>query len=506
VTDVPWEAAARGGSVDRGGVYDNLTRVLLVTLGAIAAIFILYRFALSATYLPLDYNEGWNAYHVQRLLQTGSPYPTAAQAGLVINNYPPLWFPVVALAGRFTSSLLFAGRLVASLGFLSMLTAVTVAGGILRGRRGALAALVVTAFLFATQATRYVGIADPQLFAQGVATWALVLCARARSTSDRFYLAAVAVAVFSGFIKHNLASLPLALLIAAALDGVKPFSRVVLIGGITLVVGYVLSAMIGGAAWPLNLDSPRTYFYGRLVNQSIPILLSNAAGLGLAFIGTGSLPDGHVKRVLRGYLIIALPLAMLFVGGFGVGTNIFYDTMLVMAFSASLAISAPGRLVLQPDAGPTSGGVARELPRWLGSVAVSLWLVAAAQYSIRDLVHGRLTRYPVAAKMFREDVAFLRGIKGDAICLELTDCYEAGKRMLYDPFNANQSLITGRISAERAREIIGSNVQAIQFGDTTTVIGSLPAPIRADIDSNFVIARHNENGTILVRRSNPVLR
>ena len=87
--------------------YDGGSRAILMFLGAVACVLILERLRQAVTIAPLGYNEGWNAFFALRFSETGSPYPAPGE--LVTNNYPPMWFVLVAFVGTFTSSLVAAG-------------------------------------------------------------------------------------------------------------------------------------------------------------------------------------------------------------------------------------------------------------------------------------------------------------------------------------------------------------------------------------------------------------
>src|SRR3954451_7227709 len=64
-------------------------------------------------YLPLDPNEGWNAYFADAAIHGGVLYPTAD--ALITNNYPPLSFYFVGAVGYLMGDNIFAGRIVALL-------------------------------------------------------------------------------------------------------------------------------------------------------------------------------------------------------------------------------------------------------------------------------------------------------------------------------------------------------------------------------------------------------
>ena len=48
--------------------------------------------------LSLNYNEGWNAYHVMQVIRGDALYADAG--GFFFNNYPPLSFYLMAVFTR----------------------------------------------------------------------------------------------------------------------------------------------------------------------------------------------------------------------------------------------------------------------------------------------------------------------------------------------------------------------------------------------------------------------
>ena len=58
-------------------------------------------------YIPLDPNEGWNAYFADAAIHGGVLYPPAD--ALITNNYPPLSFYIVGAIGHLTGDTIFAG-------------------------------------------------------------------------------------------------------------------------------------------------------------------------------------------------------------------------------------------------------------------------------------------------------------------------------------------------------------------------------------------------------------
>ncbi|MBC8088136.1 MAG: hypothetical protein H7Z40_12785 [Phycisphaerae bacterium] len=478
-------------------LFDRWTVLVLLAAGVGALGLIAVRLYEATIVGPLNYNEGWNAYHALRLQQTGSPYPPPG--GLVVNNYTPLWFSLLSAAGILTDNLIFAGRFIATMGLWTMFALAAAIGHALRGSAGALAAFVAVLFVFASEANLYIGIADPQFVAQAAGAFALLLCVRARSATDVQYLAAMAVAVLAGFLKHNLAALPFALLVAALFERRATFLRVLLIAGVALAAGYLLSALVGGLAWPHQLLSARVYTLARLFRNGVPFVTANALGLFLAAVGLYTLPRGHVRRVLAIYLVTAVPLALFFVGGDGVAVNIFFDSMVIMAISASLIAGARGS-IRRPGVAGTS---APQIPPWTGALTLAAFfaVIGFPQFLETGLRLRHPEEFDQRARAFQDDVRFLREQPGSAICYQPALCYLAGKPLVYDPFNADQALLTGAMSADQVRNILQrENVQVIHASGTTPDSRGVPAPLAAEVASEFSVIRENENGAFYVRR------
>jgi len=72
--------------------------------------------------VPINYNEGWNAYQADRAMSGQPLYPPADS--LLANNYPPLSFYVVGIAGRVAGDNVIAGRFVALLSLLTVVVGI----------------------------------------------------------------------------------------------------------------------------------------------------------------------------------------------------------------------------------------------------------------------------------------------------------------------------------------------------------------------------------------------
>ena len=100
---------------------EALFKLVLMALALVAASLLLRDGLMIAAHVPLDPNEGWNAYLDRAAISGGPLYPQ----GLMINNYPPLSFYIVGALSTITGDPIVAGRLVSLIAFFA------VAGGII---------------------------------------------------------------------------------------------------------------------------------------------------------------------------------------------------------------------------------------------------------------------------------------------------------------------------------------------------------------------------------------
>jgi len=87
--------------------YLRLIRWLLYILAVVCFAWPVYHAFLN---IEIENNEGWNAYFADAVMRKMPLYPSAAQ--LITNNYPPLSFYIVGLAGQLIRDSVLAGNLV----------------------------------------------------------------------------------------------------------------------------------------------------------------------------------------------------------------------------------------------------------------------------------------------------------------------------------------------------------------------------------------------------------
>jgi len=174
---------------------------LLVALGALV-----YR---STLYIPLNYNEGWNAFQTAAAMYGRVLYPPPN--ALITNNYPPLSFFIVGAVASVLGDAVFAGRAVSWLAFLAVAGLI---GAILRRAGNDWFAALFGAMFFVGYAvvyfSNYVGMDDPQWLAHAVMMLGLYIYIRAPEKPLSGVVTGVLMSV-ALFVKHNVVALPLVL-------------------------------------------------------------------------------------------------------------------------------------------------------------------------------------------------------------------------------------------------------------------------------------------------------
>ncbi|MFS3134221.1 hypothetical protein ACLRDC_02425 [Gluconacetobacter sacchari] len=383
-------------------------------------------------HIPLNPNEGWNAYLATRAVAGDPTRPLYPPPGsMVFNNYPPLSFPLLGLAGRLTGDMIVTGRLVA---LLAMLACAGLVAGCVRRMGGTTGAATQAGLLMALYASTsfrdYVAIDDPQWLAHAImlAGLALLLPAGAgRLRPGRVASAALLIAA-GGFVKHNLVALPLAVTIWLAWYDRRALAAWCGAGALALLAGFGLATTLYGSAFPADLlhhariMMPAGAIEGiRKLAELLGLLL--AAGLSWA----GPAPDARARRMrafVTLFLVLALATGLLQRIGDGVNYNAQFETLIAACLAVGLALSRiPGR--------PGLAAGLSFLPL-LALVPIQL------AHEARDL-----RALPARTAQWQAAIAHLRATPGPAACETLALCYWAGKDETVDFFNLTQTLLAG---------------------------------------------------------------
>ncbi len=411
-------------------------RTTVSGLAVLAAVMFAYPcFRIFAAF-EIDYNEGWNAF-LQTLVMTGaSPYGEAGP--MFFNNYPPLSFYLVGAAGALLGDPVLAGRLFSALSVavISACCAVVVrhAGG---ARSDAVFASATCAGMFATFATDYVGVDDPQLLAQAFLCSGFAVYASGRATPAR--LALVAALFACGLLtKHNVLALPVVVTIHALWRSPAPARWTFLGVGLALIaVASLTIHLLFGPDFFRLLLAPRLYDGTRGFLLTMDMLGRIQTPLALAALFLVLTRSTPIKSKTAYYLGGSLVLGMGFAGGAGVDINIYFDTMIAVAMGCGLAATWLRQQSHLPKGAMAvfallaNAGVILMMPQTLGRIVVD----ALGEYRQRE-------------QLFLDDVAYVKGIEGPAICESMLLCYRAGKGVWVDPYNLLQATLTGRLPTD----------------------------------------------------------
>lgn len=423
-------------------------RLTVRALAGLAALLLAYPVLRLFFDFEIDNTEGWNAFLQLRaaaglpLYDTGSPY--------FFNNYPPLSFYLAAGLSRLVGDVNLAGRML-SLGAvvalaLAVRSIVRSAGG---SRLDALFGAVTCVLFFAGLVTDFVGKNNPQLLGQAFALWGLAAYlsapAPAPAPANARRVALAALLFSAGMLtKHNLVLLPL--LVGADLLWRGPNrARAAYFGtglGLAGLAGLLLWRLAGPAFF-VQLLASRTWDVARAFLFTTEILGQFQAPMAVVGLGLLAMRRQRPAGLVLAWLGAALGLGAFFSGGAGTDVNVFFDVYVALAVGAGLLPRlCPGPGGRAAMALVINAGVLFQVPFCLGRLGVELGGEIAAHQA-----------------MFAEEVAYLRGIDGVALCQSHLLCVRAGKPPFYDPINMLQAMTMGRLPADtltgmlRRREI-----------------------------------------------------
>jgi hypothetical protein len=453
-----------------------LFKLVLMALAFAATSLLLRDSSAIASHIPLDPNEGWNAYLARAAMGRGVLYPQAQNSlALMTNNYPPLSFYIIGALGNITGDAIVAGRLVSLVAFLAMAGTLVVVlreigADVLMSLFGA---LFLSAGLLAT--SDYVAMNDPQLLGHALQLAGLSLLLQAR----RETLAAALLMAAGLFIKHNLLALPLAASLWLLWHDRREGLRFMGAGLVVCLAGLAACRIILGVNLIAALASPRLWQIANFTMGTKQFL----EWTGLALIAPAFLlwrrPHAPAVQFVTLYAALGLGVGGLFAFGDGVDANCFFDAAIALALCCGLALMHIPR-------------------RWTGPlglcIAMPLALYLAQNYRDADFHFGE-----AFAREAPRDIDFLRAHPGPALCEDLTLCYWAGKDAAVDVFNISEAIKTGaRGDADLARLLGTQYFGSIALSNMTPF--ALGPHLRQIMLAHYRVTHADDNGVFLERR------
>jgi len=431
---------------------------LAILLLAVLPLFVRNLLAIPVL-APLDPNEGWNAAHTLAVMAGQALYPPPQS--LMVNNYPPLSFYLMAALTRHGHDVIVVGRWLSMLAFVATGACI---GLTLRFMRCHWTAAAFGALFFAGVVlitSDYAGINDPQLLGHALQLAALLLLLR-----ERLILSALLFAVSLG-IKHNLLALPLA---SAAWLIWQDYRT-----GFSFLLWTAAAVLALLIAFQLHFDlslldqlaSPRLWSLSNILAAGTRlwwILLPLAAA-------TGIWPD-RASLLCGLYGAIALLLGLGFAGGDGVDANVFFDLGIALALTLGLAMDR-GRW-----------------PELAAASALPLILFLGITFHDNNFFFTRAFRAQVPG-----DLAFLKARPGPALCDQLSLCLWAGKGAELDVFNVGEAIKTGARDPKPLTQLIAArHFATLQLND----LDALGPKVRAAIAAHYRVDHRDDNGAFLI--------
>jgi hypothetical protein len=461
--------------------------VLLVAAGAACFAGLVRAALILPLHVPLDPDEGWNAYHAAAAIVGRGPY--LGSSSFMSNNYPPLSFYIVGILGTAIGDQIVAGRIVSLISFLCVCGFVVLA--IRRMNAGWQSAWFAVLFLaaFLLMTSDYVGMDDPQLLGHVFDLGGLLLVL-GEPRRSRVLFAGSVLFVAGGFVKHNLFVLPLATVLWLALSDRRSALRLAVSAVLLSILGLVACRFVFGPDLLGRLASPRLWSLagvGNILEAWLPyaaIPLCAIAGLAVPS------PRDRAVRFVAIYAALAVLAGMILSGGAGVDVNAMFDADIALAIGAGLAVD---RLLRQRHAILHIPGRALALASFLPFVFLAS--------ENPDWHEGSFWLRPMQdeTSLSIQDISFLRAHPGPAICETLAFCYWAGKSASVDVFNLDQQFRTGaRNPAPFLRLLDRRYFSAIELDEMTPF--PLPEAAKRAILHNYLVDHADDEGVFFVPR------
>ncbi len=445
----------------------------------------------------LNYNEGWNVENAATLTHHQLLYPL--RYGWTSVNYPMLSFVIVAQLHRITHDLLFTARV---LSLLSLLAAAALVGLIVQAlggtRRSAWLSGLMCIALVCEAAFDYVGVDDPHMLSLPLFLVGLLLYIRRRGTARLSYpvLAAIALLfVAAGCIKHSSIDIPVVVLLdllfvsprRAAWFAVCGLAMAAAAVGLQIHYGgpYFVAQMVSSRGFSWHKAQGLNGFFLKLLFPVILVALGTAAAVWRK----------KEQRIAVVFLVVSIALEYYFSAGQGTAFNVAFSVLLAMALLFGLFVA----------------GIETRQWRWTQaawSAFVPVLFFAFLTWREVHLFGGPVTvvrRAAASQAEFRQDVAFLRGRPGPALCMSILRCFEAGKPYEVDPFNSarliQQHKLDEDVLVQRVRE---RDFGAIQLYAPALLEDKdfLTLPVQEAINESYVpVVSHPDGVHIYVPRN-----
>jgi hypothetical protein len=404
--------------------------------------------------IEIENNEGWNAYFADAAMGRMPLYPSSDQ--LITNNYPPISFYIVGLAGRLIGDPVLAGRLLSLVAVVAIAMAIALCVRRLGG--SGVAARISAAFFVATMSRffiSYVGMNEPQLLGEAIMAFAFLGFLVARS-NDRGYVGPVLAMALAGFIKQNIIAMPLTAFLWLSLHRRREAVKCFCVAAIAIMAGTAICYALFGRNFFLGIFSPRHYSLKRALRIFGELEWVSVGLLVCLYNAWARRHDASVQ--LCSWLIaIALTSYFLQKGGAGVDINAQFDLVIAVAMGLGLAFT-------QVSLWPMARRVRSEQAQAILLLAVCARLLASKQLQPVRLIFDSSFRNEIVMRerAMTDSVERVRRIPGDVTCgRNMLVNYRAGKPFVVDAFNAEQRILAGALPKDAISARVGAGTLTI---------------------------------------------
>ncbi len=397
-------------------------RAMALGLGAICLLAFVRTFLTIVRHIPLNWNEGWNAYHAADVAAGRPLYPDPS--GTFFTNYPPLSFYVIAPIGRALGDHILAGRLVAFVSLLAWLALVALAARRFRcSWPSSIFGALVLAVSLLVFSDFYVGVDDPQMLGHAIQALGLVLLVSERRSTRT--LAAIAVLFTAGvLVKNNLIVLPLAAVAWLWMVDRRSAKRLAALGAAAGIAAALVCVAAFGPQIAAHVFSPRAFLPAKALSMGREWALRMALPIVVLGWVAARAAEDRAARFVVTYAVAAIAAGLAFATGEGVYWNTMFEAECALALAAAIATDRLSRRFAVSLA-------------FLAAPAIALAMSATIHWlSPRFWFDPRWSEAATAA----EDIDFVRRHDGAALCEDLALCYWAGRSTEVDFFNVRQRL------------------------------------------------------------------
>jgi len=404
---------------------------ILAAIAVYSAVWPAYR---SCQITDIIGNEAWNAYSSDAAFQGAKLYPASDE--LTTNNYPPLSFYIVGSAGALVGDTVFAGR------WISLIAIGMIAVGVgftIRQLGGSRMAAGIGGLYFVGTFCRfftmYAGMNDPQLLAHAMMVFGFVAFLKAVER-DRGYFWPIFLMVVTGFVKHNIVTMPVVAFLWLGIQHPKRFLPNAAVAVSLIAAGFAVCRAAYGPDFFPNMLAPRKYslclmliFVGHLQFVAVGLI-------GWLCVGIPLRRDPTVK-LCNMLVAVALGMFLLQKSGEGLGENAQFDLIIAVSIAVGVAFARTSDT-------PVAKRIPAERLRFALLLAIVIRLLACEQIEPVRLVFDSGFRREIAERtqIMKDCIGEVRNVPGKVMAPPILT-YRAGKPFVVDSFNLDQRIKAG---------------------------------------------------------------